>query len=395
MLTAMASSIPATTSNSGTRFNKSLNWGLPAGPIIVASLSNDTAQGGLKNNDGITSDPAVGGTVTGGAVAGFKAAHRQPAQLRQRLLRSAIRWLFRVQPRLNQPDQSGHLGDGLHTLHLQATNAFGGPAGSFDLPFTLDTTVPSPSFDLSSTSDTGTIGDQSTTASRVLLVGVTEPGASLTLTETGAASQSSNFGEFQFPNVSLACANSFTVQSEDLAGNKNQSTRVLTRVSGGQTNAVIAWNQAALNAITLDATDPPHASRNLAMVQSAVYDAVNAIDGTPAYYVAIAAPAGSSAEAAVDQAAYRVLTYLYPAQKASFDSLLTSRLSTVATGQSKTDGLTVGQAAGDTIIGLRATRLTTPSSTSRRNRAPVNGNRRHRRTPSRSIDSGRISRRSP
>ena len=58
------------------------------------------------------------------------------------------------------------------------------------------------------------------------------------------------------------------------------------------------------------------------MVQAAVYDAVNAIEGTPAYYVQIAAPTGASAEAAVSMAAYNVLNYLYPARKAGFDALL-------------------------------------------------------------------------
>ena len=85
------------------------------------------------------------------------------------------------------------------------------------------------------------------------------------------------------------------------------------------------------------------------MVQAAVFDAVNAIEGTPAYYVNITASRGASIEAAVDFAAHDVLGHLFPAQQAAFDALLASRLALVADGQAKTDGETVGQEAGDAI----------------------------------------------
>ena len=62
------------------------------------------------------------------------------------------------------------------------------------------------------------------------------------------------------------------------------------------------------------------AARNLALVHLAVLDAVNAVEGAPAYLVALPAAPGSSAEAAVAAAAHRVLSYLYPAQQASLDA---------------------------------------------------------------------------
>ena len=46
---------------------------------------------------------------------------------------------------------------------------------------------------------------------------------------------------------------------------------------------MIAWNQQALKAIQLDVTDPPIATRILAMVSLAQYDTLAAIEGTPAY----------------------------------------------------------------------------------------------------------------
>ncbi len=117
---------------------------------------------------------------------------------------------------------------------------------------------------------------------------------------------------------------------------------------------MIVWNQALLDAIVGDATDPTLASRNMAMVQAAVLDAVNAIDGTPAYYVKLSAPAGASLPAAVSGAAYDVLTYTFPGQQPLFDAVLAGQLSLVADGQAKTDGLAVGKAAGDAIIAMGA-----------------------------------------
>ena len=124
------------------------------------------------------------------------------------------------------------------------------------------------------------------------------------------------------------------------------------------------------------------------MVQAAVFDAINAIDGTPAYYVKLTAPAGASASAAVSEAAYTVLSYLYPAQKASLDGTLADSLAEVQDGQSKTDGITLGQQAGNAIIKLSRATVTTNSSISRLAQPPANGSRRRRPTPSRSIRSG-------
>ena len=120
-----------------------------------------------------------------------------------------------------------------------------------------------------------------------------------------------------------------------------------------QPNAVIVWNQATLNAIQNDDSDPLIASRGLAMVQSAVYDAVNAIEGTPAYLVKVSAAADASVPAAVDQAAHDVLSYLYPRQQASFDALLATQIGLLTAGQGTTDGEATGAAAAAAIIQLR------------------------------------------
>src|SRR5205085_12403748 len=93
-----------------------------------------------------------------------------------------------------------------------------------------------------------------------------------------------------------------------------------------QQDVVLRWNQATLDAIRLDASAPPMASRALAMVSTAIFDTVSAVEGTPGYLVKLTPPAGASAEAAAAAAAHKVLSYLYPAQQAAFDATLTASL---------------------------------------------------------------------
>jgi hypothetical protein len=52
----------------------------------------------------------------------------------------------------------------------------------------------------------------------------------------------------------------------------------------GHADVVTDWNSAALNAIRTDRTPPPTASRALAILHAAMYDAVNGISRTHDYY---------------------------------------------------------------------------------------------------------------
>src|SRR5207244_3469429 len=57
------------------------------------------------------------------------------------------------------------------------------------------------------------------------------------------------------------------------------------------TNVVIQWNQAVLNAIRADRPTIGFVTRDLAIVHSAIYDAVNAIDHTSTvFHVPVLAP---------------------------------------------------------------------------------------------------------
>jgi hypothetical protein len=131
------------------------------------------------------------------------------------------------------------------------------------------------------------------------------------------------------------------------------SSNFTTFISG---NPVTDWNATLLDAVRTASTAPPLASRNMAMVHAAVYDAVNSISKKYSpYRVEIDPPAGTSPEAATAAAAHRVLVSLYPAQAVKFDQSYASSLAKIPDGKSKDDGIALGQKVADQIITLRST----------------------------------------
>ena len=118
------------------------------------------------------------------------------------------------------------------------------------------------------------------------------------------------------------------------------------------------WNQITCQTIQADTTmkGPTWSSRNLAMVHSAMYDAVNSIDrGHTAYRVMLATPAGTSEEAAAAQAAYKTLVTLYPGQKTALDAALANSLASIANGAGKSDGIALGNTVAQKTLDWRST----------------------------------------
>lgn len=117
-------------------------------------------------------------------------------------------------------------------------------------------------------------------------------------------------------------------------------------------NEVTDWNQTMLLAtLTAPATAAPLTPRVAAIVQAAVFDAVNGIDRkyTPIFVPPAAAPGASKGAAAV-QAAYTTLVDLYPAQKATFDKQLAASLAAITdTEDAVKAGLAWGQTVADQI----------------------------------------------
>jgi hypothetical protein len=125
--------------------------------------------------------------------------------------------------------------------------------------------------------------------------------------------------------------------------------------TSAKADAVSDWNLIALQRIA--AATPGHSAPvtvvELAMVQVAVYDAVQAIEKThQPYHVEIPGASGSPSVAAA-KAAHDVLVSLLPTQTATIDNIYNQYL--IDKGLSNTDaGVAVGTAAAAGIIALRA-----------------------------------------
>src|SRR5262245_25960755 len=108
-------------------------------------------------------------------------------------------------------------------------------------------------------------------------------------------------------------------------------------------DVVIDWNNAALDAIRAARTAPPIASRSLAILHAAIYDAVNGIARThEPYLVSSGGPASASRQAAASAAAHQALVNLFPASASSFNALHAAILATISNGPQKTAGITWG-----------------------------------------------------
>ena len=119
---------------------------------------------------------------------------------------------------------------------------------------------------------------------------------------------------------------------------------------------VTDWNQVLLKAtLTAPVTPAPASLRVAAIVQAAVFDALNGVDQNYVpIYVRPAAPSGASKRAAVVQAAYSSLLSLYPAQKDTFDLQRANSLAGIKDSDDAIQqGLTWGQYVADQISAWR------------------------------------------
>jgi hypothetical protein len=132
-------------------------------------------------------------------------------------------------------------------------------------------------------------------------------------------------------------------------------------------NVVSQWNQIAENAVVRSGAFQNESMIYMGYVSAAVYDAAVAIDGGyQPYGAGVTAPAGASRDGAIVEAAYRTLSAYFPTQAAILDPLYDNALAAIPDGQSKVDGQSVGSAAANLIISMRANdgRLTPVGTTS-------------------------------
>ena len=95
-------------------------------------------------------------------------------------------------------------------------------------------------------------------------------------------------------------------------------------------DAVIAWIDTMIEVIKADIANVGMASRTLAMVSGAVYDAVNDIERTGSVYkFDVPAPPGASASAAASEAAYTILSALDPVMEPLLEVRMAQSLAAV------------------------------------------------------------------
>jgi hypothetical protein len=122
-------------------------------------------------------------------------------------------------------------------------------------------------------------------------------------------------------------------------------------------DTVTDWNGYASTAIVSNAGQPPPvAVLSFAMVQGAVYDAVNAIDrGHRAYLAEPPARRSDSKDAAAATAAFRVLVALFPLQQSTLQPLYDASLAGVVDTPpgAKAGGIAAGEAAAAAMLAAR------------------------------------------
>jgi hypothetical protein len=118
-------------------------------------------------------------------------------------------------------------------------------------------------------------------------------------------------------------------------------------------DVVLDWNAIAVNTFVANKQNPFAQARYGAIVQLAVFEAVNAITGDYQPYLGtITAPKGASADAAAIEAAYGVLNAYFPS--AALDAQRANSLAQIPDGQAKIDGIATGDAAAAAMVTLRA-----------------------------------------
>jgi hypothetical protein len=121
-------------------------------------------------------------------------------------------------------------------------------------------------------------------------------------------------------------------------------------------DVVIEWNQAVLAAIRNDKPSIGFVTRDLAIVQTAIYDAVNAIDHTSRPFLVHAhAPAGASPVAAAAAAGLFTAAALFPTDSALFQTTYLASLANIPDGRAKTEGIAVGRFVAERTLISRVT----------------------------------------
>lgn len=158
--------------------------------------------------------------------------------------------------------------------------------------------------------------------------------------------------------LTLLCAS----LSAQVTGSSGASTVDGNQNPGGSSaqsvNPVVEWNRTLLVIVRTPGAQPAtvHPTRSFAIMHAAIYDAVNAIDGTHKTYLVglFGVPRSASQDAAAAAAAHEVLLALYPAFQAALDAVLEQSLAQIPGGNDKLQGVAIGQTVADRLLALRS-----------------------------------------
>lgn len=127
-------------------------------------------------------------------------------------------------------------------------------------------------------------------------------------------------------------------------------------VPGARADVVTDWNRTTTRIVADAKVLPPMANRAVALVQTAVYEAANAITRKyPARGNTLNAPDGASLDAAVAAATRVMLLETMPSQQAAVDAAYTKAIAKIDDGASRRDGIAVGEQAARAVLESRRT----------------------------------------
>src|SRR5690348_1620005 len=149
---------------------------------------------------------------------------------------------------------------------------------------------------------------------------------------------------FEMKSVLLAATAVAVLTAANVPPATAQATKPVTQV--------VQWNRTLLVIVRTPGAQPAtvHPTRSFAIMHAAIYDAVNAIDGTHRpYLVRLSASHFASQEAAAASAAHEVLVKLYPKFQATLDAQLQTALAQPADGE-RADGIQIAKTVADRIL---------------------------------------------
>jgi hypothetical protein len=135
-------------------------------------------------------------------------------------------------------------------------------------------------------------------------------------------------------------------------------------------NPIYTWNELALETARTQQLSDAQAARLYAMVNVAMYDAINGIESVQSGLGrdhALVGPAGAPINgnryAAASAAAHAVLTQLYPVLTNRYQAQLDADLADIPGGPPKTQGAAWGAGVGNQVVALRQNDGSTPNET--------------------------------